>query len=156
MKLKALVILLLGTTITNYVLATEKPTASHKSVINYYMDSYMNSDYKKLKAVLSEDAVFTSNRDVRVIKHKASEVLSEMKKNEGVVQRDCNISSTIVSESDALVIARIDINYELFDGAQQNFVIIEKNKDGEWKISQVYKVFISSESEARKLVSNSR
>ncbi len=156
MKLKALVILLLGITITNHVVAAEKPTASHKSVISYYMDSYMNSDYKKLKAVLSDDAVFTSNRDVRIIKHKASEVLSQLKKNDGVVQRDCNISSTIVSETEALVIARVDINYELFDGAQQNFVIIEKNKDGDWKITNVYKVFLSSESEAKKLVSNAR
>lgn len=156
MKLKALVILLLGITITSQIVAAEKPTASHKSVINYYMESYMNSDYKKLKAILSEDAVFTSNRDVRVIKHKASEVLSELKKNEGVIQRDCNISSTIVSETDALVIARIDINYELFDGAQQNFVIIEKNNNGDWKITNVYKVFLSNESEAKKLVSTSR
>lgn len=156
MKLKALVILLLGITITNYAMAAEKPTASHKSVINYYMDSYMNSDYKKLKAVLSEDAVFTSNRDVRVIKHKASEILSQLKKNEGVVQRDCNISSTIISETDALVIARVDINYELFDGAQQNFVVIEKNNDGDWKITNVYKVFLSNESEVKKLVSTSR
>lgn len=156
MKLKALVILLLGITITSHIVAAEKPTASHKSVINYYMESYMNSDYKKLKAILSEDAVFTSNRDVRVIKHKASEVLSELKKNEGVIQRDCNISSTIVSETDALVIARIDINYELFDGAQQNFVIIEKNNNGDWKITNVYKVFLSNESEAKKLVSTSR
>ena len=152
MKLKALVILLLGITITNNVLAAEKPTASHKSVINYFMESYMNSDYKKLRAVLSEDAVFTSNRDVRVIKHKGSEVLAQMKKEEGVIQKDCNISSTIVTETDALVIARVDVNYELFDGAQQNFVVIEKNKDGEWKITQVYKVFVSSESEVKKLV----
>jgi hypothetical protein len=155
MKLRALVILLLGITVANTILAAEKPTASHRSVINYYMDSYINSDYKKLKAVLSEDAVFTSNRDVRTIKHKAADVLSQMKKNEGVIQRDCNISSSIVSESDALVIARVDINYELFDGAQQNFVIIEKNKDGEWTITQVYKVFISSEGEAKRLASTS-
>ncbi|MBO9676544.1 MAG: nuclear transport factor 2 family protein [Sphingobacteriaceae bacterium] len=156
MKLKALVILLLGITITNYVVAAEKPTASHKSVINYYMDSYINSDYKKLKAVLSEDAVFTSNRDVRVVKHKASEILNQLKKNEGVIQRDCNISSTVISETDALVIARVDINYELFDGAQQNFVVIEKNNDGDWKITNVYKVFLSNESGAKKLVSNAR
>lgn len=31
---------------------------------------------------------------------------------------------------------------------------MEKDKEGEWKITQVYKVFISSESEAKKLVSN--
>jgi len=152
MKLKALVILLLGMMITNHVVAAEKPTESHKSVINYFMDSYINSDYKKLRAVLSDDAVYTSNRDVRVIKHKASDILNQLKKNDGVKQRDCSISSSIISETDALVIARVDINYELFDGNQQNFVVIEKDKEGEWKITQVYKLYISNESTVKKLV----
>ncbi|RDC56817.1 hypothetical protein DU508_06325 [Pedobacter chinensis] len=152
MKLKALVILLLGMIITNHVVAAEKPTASHKSVINYFMDSYINSDYKKLKAVLSDDAVYTSNRDVRVIKHKGSDILNQLKKNDGVKQRDCNISSSIISETDALVIARVDISYDLFDGNQQNFVVIEKDKEGEWKITQVYKLYISNESTVKKLV----
>ncbi|WP_231426672.1 MULTISPECIES: hypothetical protein [Pedobacter] len=152
MKLRALVILLLGMIITNNVTAGEKPTASHNSVINHFMDSYINSDYKKLKAILSDDAVYTSNRDVRVIKHKGSDILNHLKKNDGVKQKDCNISSTIISETEALVIARIDVNYELFDGNQQNIVVIEKDKKGEWKITQVYKMFTSSESSVKKLV----
>lgn len=154
MKLKALVILLLGIIITGNAVAGDKPTVSHTSVINHFMDSYINSDYKKLKAVLSEDAVFTSNRDVRVVKHSASDVLNQMKKNEGVKQGDCNISASIVSETEALVIARVDVNYELFDGNQQNYVVIEKNKGGEWKITQVYKMFIVGDTDAKKLVSN--
>jgi len=152
MKLNALVILLLGMIITNNIFAGEKPTASHNSVLNHFMDSYINSNYKMLKAILSDDAVYTSNRDVRVIKHRGVDVLNQLKKNDGVKQRDCNISSTIISETDALVIARVDINYDLFDGNQQNIVVIEKNKNGEWKITQVYKMFISGESSVKKLV----
>ncbi|WP_316807486.1 hypothetical protein [Pedobacter agri] len=152
MKLKALVILLLGMIITNSISAGEKPTASHVSVINHFMDSYLKSDYKKLKAILSDEAIYTSNRDVRVIKHKGADILNHLKKNEGVIQRDCRVSSTIISETDALVIARVDVNYELFDGDQQNIVVIEKDKKGEWKITQVYKMFISSESAVKKLV----
>ena len=152
MKLNALVILLLGMIITNNIFAGEKPTASHNSVLNHFMDSYINSNYKMLKAILSDDAVYTSNRDVRVIKHRGVDVLNQLKKNDGVKQRDCNISSTIISETDALVIARVDINYDLFDGNQRNIVVIEKNKNGEWKITQVYKMFISGESSVKKLV----
>jgi len=152
MRLKSIVIFLLGIIITNNVFAIDKPTASHTSVLNYFMDSYINSDYKKLKSVLSDDAVFTSNRDVRVIKHTASDVINQMKKNEGVLQKDCNISSTIISETDALVIARVDVNYELFGGNQQNFVVIEKDKQGEWKITQVYKMFIVGQTGEKRMV----
>lgn len=152
MRLKSIVIFLLGIIITNHAFAADKPTESHTSVLNYFMDSYINSDYKKLKSVLSEDAVYTSNRDVRIIKHTATDVLNQMKKNEGVLQKDCNISSTVISETDALVIARVDINYELFGGNQQNFVVIEKNKQGEWKITQVYKMFIVGQTGEKRMV----
>jgi hypothetical protein len=144
MKLKIFVILLLGITITNQSYAATKPTASHKSVLDYFMESYLNTDYKMLREVLSKDAVFTSNRDVNVVKNNAADVLGLMKKNEGARQQDCHLKATILSKTDALVIARVDVKYDLYNGDQQNFVVIERDKLGEWRITQIYKMFVDS------------
>jgi hypothetical protein len=152
MKLKIFVILLLGITITNQSFATNKPTASHKSVLEYFMESYLNTDYKMLKEVLSKDAVFTSNRDVNVIKHSAADVLGLMKKNDGTHQQRCTMNSTILSKTDALVIARVDVKYDLYNGDQQNFVIIEKDKLGEWRITQIYKMFVDVKPTKKEIV----
>ncbi|WP_443937247.1 hypothetical protein [Pedobacter sp. MW01-1-1] len=152
MNVKALVILLLGITITTTVIAAEKPTASHQTVINVFMDSYINSDHKKLREVLSDDVEFVSNRDVRVIKHSAESVLKQMKTDAGVKQADCAISAKIISETNALVVACVDINYEQTNATQQNFVIIERNKDGEWKIAKVYKLFLMETAGEKRVV----
>ncbi len=146
MKLKIFVILLLGITITNQANASNKPTASHRTVLDYFMESYLNTDHKMLREVLSKDAVVTSNRDVNVIKHNAADVLGLMKKNAGARQQDCHITSTILSKTDALVIARVDVKYDLYNGDQQNFVVIEKDKAGEWRITQIYKMFVDKKS----------
>lgn len=152
MKLKSFVTLVLGIIFTTQVFAAqkpEKPTKNHQSVLNCFMQSYLNSDYKLLKDILSKDAVFTSNRIEEVIHHDADEVLSFMKKNNGVVQEHCKMRSTVLSQSDAIVIARVDVHYELFEGDQQNFVVIEKNKAGEWRITKVYKIFASKENQKK-------
>lgn len=155
MKLKIFVILLLGITITNqtYAVDKEKPTRSHQSVLSCFMESYLNTDYKLLKGVLSKDAMFTSNRADMILNHKAEDVLNFMKKNNGVVQGDCTIDSTILSQTDAIVIARVDVHYELFEGDQQNFVVIEKSKSGDWRITKVYKMFVSKEKQ-KKVIAN--
>jgi len=49
----------------------------------------------------------------------------------------------VLAKSDALVIARVDFNYE--NTIQHNFLILEKNIDKEWKITQVCKVFDDKE-----------
>lgn len=147
MKLKILAILLLGTTIANVTLANEKPEGSYQSVVKAFMHSYLNNDHKKLKTLLSEDAEYSFNRDVRVVKHSASAIINEMKRNEGVKQQGCNISSKIITATDALVMAQVDISYAAFDGKQKNYLVLERNKEGEWKITNVYKLFVSSKGE---------
>ncbi len=142
MKLKVLITILLSASLYQFACASEKPTASHKTVIKYFMEGYLHNDYKKLEAILSNDAVFTSNRDVRVIKHSKMDVIDQMKKEESIDQQECRISSTIISATGALVIARVDVDYQLFDGHQQNFIIIEKDKRGSWKITSIYKMFL--------------
>ncbi|MDQ7947794.1 MAG: nuclear transport factor 2 family protein [Pedobacter sp.] len=154
MKLKSLVMMILGIVITAQTYAdpkVDKPTKDHQSVLNCFVKSYLNTDYKMLKEVLSRDAVFTSNRYEEVVNHDAEDILALMKQNNGVKQENCQVNSTVLSQSDAIVIARVDVHYELFEGDQQNFVVIEKNKAGEWRITKVYKIFVPSE-KARKVI----
>jgi hypothetical protein len=151
MKLKAIVMILLGIIITSQAYAIEKEqlTKSHQSVLDCFMKSYLNTDYKLLKQVLSQDATFTTNRAETILNHKANEVLDFMKKNNGAVQGHCTIDSTILCKTDVLVIARVDVHYELFEGDQQNFVIMEKNKAKEWKITKVYKMYVAKQKEEK-------
>lgn len=149
MKLKFLAILLLGMTVATVSRANEKPTSSYQKVVDDFMQSYLSNDHKKLRTLLSEDAVFSSNRDVRVVKHSASAIISEMKKNEGIHQQDCNISAKIITATDAMVMAQVDVKYEAFDNRQKNYLVLEKDKNGEWKITNVYKFFIDSKDSAK-------
>ncbi len=153
MKLKVLAILILGMTIANTSLAKEKPIGTYQNVVDAFMHSYLNNDYKKLKTLLSEDAMFSFNRDVRVVKHSASAVLAEMKKNQGIKQQNCNINAKIITATDALVMAQVDVSYTSVNDQQKNYLVLERDKDGEWKITNVYK-FYSSEKENIKEKSN--
>jgi len=148
MKLKFLAILLLGMIIATASPANEKPTSSYQKVVDDFMHSYLNNDHKTLKTLLSEDAVFSSNRDVRVVKHSATAIINEMKKNQSVRQQDCNISAKIITATDALVMAQVDVKYETFNNRQKNYLVLEKDKNGDWKITNVYKFYIDSKDAA--------
>jgi hypothetical protein len=53
--------------------------------------------------------------------------------------KNCEAKYEVLAKSDALVIARVDFNYE--NTIQHNYLTLEKNIDKEWKITQVCKVF---------------
>lgn len=144
MKLKVLVILVLGMMIANAISANEKPIKSYQNVVDAFMYSYLNNDYKKLKTLLSEDAIFSFNRDIHVVKHSASAILTEMKKNQGIKQQNCNINAKIVTATDALVMAQIDVSYDSIDDQQKNYLVLERDKNGEWKITSVHKFYLSA------------
>ncbi|MDQ8006559.1 MAG: nuclear transport factor 2 family protein [Pedobacter sp.] len=144
MKLKFLAILILGISIANNILATEKPVQSYQKVIDGFVSSFLNNDHKLLKGLLSDDAVYSFNRDVRVVKHGATAVVNEMRKNGNVAMQNCDVKSKIVTATDALVMAQIDINFSAVDNKQKNYLVLERTKDGEWKITNVYKFYVSS------------
>jgi len=87
---------------------------------------------------LSDDACVKIPRAEKVIVQHKSSLVNEMREEKGIVQA-CTSKYEIIAHSDALVIARVDFQYENFK--QHNFVILEKNDDKEWKITQVCKVF---------------
>lgn len=155
MKLKKLIAtLILGIIVATQATATQgpAPTETYQTVISHYMDSYKWSDYKKLKAILADDAVFKSNRDVRVIKQSGDAVLGYMKKNGKYEQQDCSLSYEIISETSAVVLAKVNIKYNgNYNHIQENFLVIENQGKADWRITQVYKMFLDNKTEEKLL-----
>ena len=67
-----------------------------------------------------------------------SNLVDQMKNDKGIKQ-NCDSKYEVLAKSDAMVIARIDFKYD--NCTQHDFLIIEKNDDREWKITQVCKMF---------------
>lgn len=144
MKQRILAMLILGITIASTLKANDKPgNTTYQSVVKAYMQSYLNNDYKKFKSLLSEDALFSFNRDVRAVKHDAAAIIAEMKKNGGAVQQSCEISSKVLTATDGMVMAEVNVNYKGFDGKHKNYLVLERDKNGDWKITNIYRFFVS-------------
>jgi hypothetical protein len=141
MKNKLLVVYiiaaLLTTTSTGYAKHHHNPS-NYDVVIGDFIDSYMNSDFKKLDKVLSDDACVKIPRAEAVVVQRKASLVAKMKTDKGV-QQNCTSKYEIIAKSDAMVLARVDFQYTNFK--QQNYIILEKNDDKEWKITQVYKMF---------------
>lgn len=139
MKTKTLCIFLLAI-FAGFQAATakEREDKPFKTVIQYFIDSHINSDAKKLNEVLSEEAVYRIPRRGKIMQQSRSELLSALRKDNGVVQ-NCSSQFEILGATDALVLARVDFKYPEF--TQQNYLTLEKEDNKEWKITVVYKIF---------------
>ncbi len=141
MKNKILTIFMLLILIVNKSSAIENPKNDYQEVIEAYRDSFLNTDYKKLKKILDPNAVFGYNRAEKVIKYDALTFLNNMYKNQGMVQQDCEAKTVVITASSSQVIAQIDVNYLNFDNRQQHVITIEKDDEGKWKITNIFKYF---------------
>ena len=112
--------------------------ADYNKTIRDFIDSHMNANYKKLDEVMSDYATFKIPRGEKVLVQSKENLVEHMKEL-GNVTQNCEAKYEVLAKSDALVIARVDFNYE--NGMQHNFLILEKNTDKEWKITQVCKLF---------------
>lgn len=113
-------------------------THSYSDVLHTFIDGHMNFDYKKFKETLGDNASFHVTRGNHVVVQSKNEVLNQMKEL-GKFQQACTYDSAVLSASDGLVIARVDFKYA--DGLQQNYLVMEKNADQDWKVTEVYKAF---------------
>lgn len=112
--------------------------AGYNTVIRDFIDSHMNSNYKKLNNIMDENSTFKIPRGEKVIQQSKSSLIDAMKNVAGTKQ-NCESNFEVLAKSDALVIARIDFTYH--DSIQHNYLIVEKNDNQQWKITQVYKMF---------------
>jgi hypothetical protein len=112
---------------------------SYKDVINNYIDGYVNGNYKKLDKVLSDDASVKIPRADVVLVHSKNNLMEQLKKDGNGVKQNCQSNYEVVAKSDAMIIAKVDFKYN--DFTQHNYLVLEKNENKEWKITQVCKFF---------------
>lgn len=120
--------------------ANEVPTNNANKVINSFVDSYKNNNYRTMKNLLSENASYKYNRDANVVSHSAQELLKFVKQNDGVSYQDFTAKSHIVSQSDAMVMAKVTLNQGKINQSEQ-YITLENNGKGDWKITQIYQVY---------------
>jgi len=134
-----MIMVLLATTNRGYCVNYTAP--GYEAVIGDYIESYMRSDFKKLDHILSDEACVKIPRAEKVIVQDRASLIESMRNDKGTTQQ-CTNKYEIITSTDALVIARVDFQYQEFK--QQNYIILEKNDNKEWKITQVCKVFGSN------------
>jgi len=93
--------------------------------IRDFIDSHMNSNYKKLDAVMGEDATFKIPRGEVCVNQSKAKLVKQMQQIANVTQ-NCDAKYEVLAKSDALVIARVDFNYE--NTIQHNFNIGKEHR----------------------------
>lgn len=140
MKNKFLVVCIMSlfSATTLFAYTGPKADADYTTVIRDFIDSHMNSNYKKLNKILDENSSVKIPRGEKVIQQNKSSIIDALKSVSGT-QQNCQSNYEVIAKSDALVIARVDFTYQ--DNIQHNYLIVEKNDNKEWKITQVCKMF---------------
>ena len=143
MKITILKACLVGILTAFSISAYSGPTASdYDKIVKEYIDSHMNGNYKILKKIMNDDATFKIPRAEKVVTQNKPDIVDAMKKG-GDIKQNCQVSYEVVAKSSALVMVRVDFCYD--NCMQQNFLVIEKDDDKQWKIAEVYKIFNDKE-----------
>ena len=140
MRLKAFMacIILILSAAASQANSGQKVAPGYDKVIKDFIEGHMKSDHAKLKNVLNDDASIKIPRGETVIVQKKSDIVAQMRQSEGT-QQNCEPTYEVLAKSDAIVIARVDFKYT--NCIQHNYLILEKNQDKEWKITQDCKIF---------------
>ena len=118
--------------------AVDKTPKGYSAVIDNFIDGYMTGDYKKLDKILSDDASIKIPRADAVLVHSRDNMLEQMKKA-GNTNQNCESKYEVLDKSEAMIVAKVDFKYAEF--TQHNYIVLEKNDNKEWKITQVCKFF---------------
>jgi len=113
-------------------------TGDYDKVVKAYIESHMNGDYKLMKKIMNDNAAFNIPRADKVVVQSKPDIVGAMKEV-GEAKQDCQASYEVVAKSNALVMVRVDFAYT--NCTQQNFLVLEKDENKQWKIAQVYKIF---------------
>jgi len=116
---------------------SSKDTLTSNAVARDYIQSVKNTDFKKMRFILSNTALVKVARAGKVITVTRDQLLEDMKDWKGVQQNFEYTYSTICS-SDAVSIAKVTLKYPFF--TLDEYLIIEKQEE-RWKITQVVKVY---------------
>ncbi len=116
----------------------QKVAPGYDNVIKDFIEGHMKSDHAKLENVLNDEASIKIPRGETVLVQNKSDIVAQVRQNEGV-QQNCESAYEVLAKSNAIVIARVDFKYA--NCIQHNYLILEKNRDKEWKITQDCKIF---------------
>ena len=133
----ACIILILSAT-ASQANSGQKVAPGYDKVIKDFIESHMKSNHSKLESVLNDEANIKIPRGETVLVQNKSDIVAQMQQSEGV-QQNCESGYEVLAKSDAIVIARVDFKYA--NCIQHNYIILEKNQDKEWKITEDCKIF---------------
>jgi hypothetical protein len=123
--------------------AADAAPKAYSDVISTYIEGYMTGNYKKMDLVLSDDASIKIPRAETLLIHSRASLLEQMKKT-GSNNQNCESKMEVLDKSEAMIVAKVDFKYNEF--TQHNYLVLEKNEQKEWKITQVCKFFEDNKS----------
>lgn len=129
--------------LTSTAFSKNRPAPNVKNVINEFAQSHVYTDAVQLGRILSSDAVQKFSRGDEVLSQNQASIMKLMKQNEGTKQ-NCSTAIDVIASGSALVMAKVDFIYE--DFVIENFLTLELDKNGSWKITRINKFFTEKES----------
>lgn len=112
---------------------TTKDSTAFNNIIKNYIKGTIQSDFKTLRIVLSNNAELKIPRFDKIILYKKDDLIQQMK-SQVRVKLNCTYDYSTLFYSDAIGMAKIKLNYPNFN--QFQYLTIEK-LNGEWKIIQI-------------------
>ena len=111
---------------------------SFEDVIQRFIGSYVHTDYKKMRTVLSQDVYQRVPREKMVYKHKYNDILKGMKVT-GMTLLNCTWDYKILAQNEGMVLARINYYYE--DQTVSDFITLERDARKDWKVTGINRFF---------------
>lgn len=129
--------------LTSTAFAKNRPSTNVKNVINDFAESHVYTDAAKLSRILSSDAVMKFSKGDEVLSQNQISIMKLMKQNEGIKQ-NCSTTIDVIASSSAMTLAKVNFVYE--DFVIENFLTLELDRNGNWKITSINKFFTEAES----------
>lgn len=129
--------------LTSTAFAKNLPASNVKNVISEFAESHVNTDAAKLGRILSSEAIMKFSKGDEVLSQSQISIMKIMKQNEGIKQ-NCSTTIDVIASSSAMVMAKVNFIYE--DFVIENFLTLELDKSGNWKITRINKFFNETES----------
>ncbi len=108
--------------------------ARPSAVIDAFMEAQVKGDVTLFDQVLDNDLVMKVNRPGSINFHNKQNIMTYYGTNADVLQ-GCRPNYEILSSTNTAILTRVDFRFATF--VQQNFIALQKDASGEWKITQL-------------------
>jgi hypothetical protein len=121
------------------------PSEDYIKIIDNYIDSYVNNNPKLMKKILDDGATLKLSRGETLLIQSKESLVGFMHES-GKMTQNCDAKYEVLANSGAMVIARVDFDYA--NATQHIYLILEKNIEKDWKITQICKMISDKEYES--------